>query len=231
MAAQHDLNVEELLVFSDICNRTFDKQAVWFLNACWNDVKNDAELIYKQVPQMIALETTNGRQGNALDELPAHKFLEMQGESMTVMELRQRLRRIDIDANGRMALLEYLIDKYHSDVRGLMSTDQGKMEVLELVLENVRKEIAAIEQKKHDLQEAATHGHGVHARKASAELFELENADNLPLTKALLTAEAELRKAKRNGSVPAGGIWWIEREIEEMKKYKPKGGVQHIADS
>jgi hypothetical protein len=51
--------------------------------------------------------------GNELDEFQAHKFLESLGESLTVVEMRERLRKIDLDFNKRVALIEYLTVRYN----------------------------------------------------------------------------------------------------------------------
>ena len=37
--------------------------------------------------------------GNELDEFQAHRFLELVGETLTVIALRDRLRKIDLDMN------------------------------------------------------------------------------------------------------------------------------------
>jgi hypothetical protein len=55
----------------------------------------------------------------------------------------------------------------------------------------------------------------------------LLNEDPLALNKAVVTAEAAVRKAKKmEGGAAQGQLWWIERELEEAKKYKPKGGLR-----
>lgn len=50
--------------------------------------------------------------GCELDEFEAHRFLEHMGEALTVAEMRVRLRDIDIDFNRRVALIEYLMQKF-----------------------------------------------------------------------------------------------------------------------
>jgi len=58
----------------------------------------------------------------------------------------------------------------------------------------------------------------------------LLKADQLPLRKALISAEAAFRKAQKSKDVEAQGtLWWLNAELEEAKKYKPKGGVKAIA--
>jgi hypothetical protein len=42
--------------------------------------------------------------GCELDEFQAHKFLESLGETLTVVALREKLRTIDLDCNGRSSI-------------------------------------------------------------------------------------------------------------------------------
>jgi hypothetical protein len=70
-------------------------------------------------------------------------------------------------------------------------------------------------------------------------LNEFLHQDHSDLNAAVLRAEAAVRKAKNaseharvmleNAPHPEkyefhsqGGVWWVERELEEVKKYKPK---------
>ena len=92
--------------------------------------------------------------------------------------------------------------------------------------------------------------------KAKAELAQLQAEDPLPLRRAKITTEAAVKKAEKTkraaeetleevkrrveeaeaylkkvkaqcGSAQ-GGIWWIERDLHEAKKYMPtaKGGIR-----
>merc|ERR1719361_1438513 len=60
-----------------------------------------------------------------LDEMQAHRFLEELGETLTVKELRARLKKLDIDSNNRLALREYLVSKYTKDPGALVDSNQG----------------------------------------------------------------------------------------------------------
>jgi len=85
-----------------------------------------------------------------------------------------------------------------------------------------KKEMQKIENEKNELEEAAS-GSGLKAVKAKNELAQLLSRDLTELNKALITAEAAVRKAGGTGKeCPPGTLWWMQREIEEMKKYKPR---------
>jgi len=88
-------------------------------------------------------------------------------------------------------------------------------------LSAVRNEINRIESLKMELEEKAS-GSGVKAMQAKNELQQLLTRDNTELNRALLTAEAALRKAGGGGDIPPGSMWWMNRELEEMKKYRPQ---------
>jgi len=60
-----------------------------------------------------------------LDEFWSHKFLESFGETLTVVQLREKLRQIDLDSNGKMALLEYLCFRFSKSVVQVVDAPQG----------------------------------------------------------------------------------------------------------
>jgi len=100
-------------------------QAKWFMNGFFKDQFSDEterEAVWKCTNKFMELDK---KDGNELDEFLAHKFLETLGETLTVIALRERLRKIDLDANGKMALLEYLCFKYNRTVQEVLDAPQG----------------------------------------------------------------------------------------------------------
>ncbi len=70
-------------------------------------------------------------------------------------------------------------------------------------------------------------GTGIKAMQAKNELEQLLNADPTNLNRALITAEAAVRKAQKLGGEAAqGALFWANRQLEEVKKYKPRGGLK-----
>ena len=97
------------------------------------------------------------------------------------------------------------------------------MDKAEVALNEVLAEIKKLEDKKHDLNQRAQKG-GVKGMAAGNELSQLETSDPLPLRRAVLTAQAALRLAqKTNGVKPMGKLWFVQHELEEASRYKPKG--------
>merc|ERR550514_2507255 len=97
-------------------------------------------------------------------------------------------------------MLEYLVWKYKVDVKVLMKRPQGTNKALkkaEAALKAVMDEIYKIESRKAYLTKAAA-GTGVKAFTAKNELEQLLSKDNLPLNKAVLTANAAVRAAAKS---------------------------------
>ena len=96
------------------------------------------------------------------------------------------------------------------------------MEKAEAALEEVLAEIDKLEKKKAKLQKKADKG-GVKGKAAANELEQIKASDPMPIRKALVTAQAAIRKAQKSKDLSAAGkLWYIEKEIAEAAKYKPK---------
>jgi len=122
--------------FKEITNSSFTDQAIWFLNGFWNDgLDKQAEKMWTWVqlcieidtgkPKLYGNRTADVKEGCDLDELKAHVFLEKMKETLTVVELRKRLKALDIDNNNRMALAEYMLDAFKKTPQQLVNAPQG----------------------------------------------------------------------------------------------------------
>jgi hypothetical protein len=142
-----------------------------------------------------------------------------------VKELREQLKAIDLDFNKRMALIEYLLFRYKKGVADFVARPQGTnadLEKAQQALKEVQDEINRIENKKKELEAGAEAG-GVKGMRSKNELEQLLSADQTELNRRTLTAEAAVRKAQKSGGSEAqGALWFIERELAEAQKYKPK---------
>merc|ERR1712157_317573 len=166
-----------------------------------------------------------GETGHALDEFESHRLLEKFGQTLTVVAMRKELKAIDLDTDNCMSLLEYFVYHYKLSVDTLMSRPQGvneELEKAEVALEAVLAEIEKLEKKKAKLGKKAAKG-GVKGKAAQNELDQIEASDPMPIRKALVTAQAALRKAQKSKNLDAmGKLWYIDHEIAEAAKYKPK---------
>jgi len=133
--------------FRAFTKKTYSNQSIAFLNAYWDEVSGDRELIWDQTNIFIALDIDNGKEGSDLDEFNAHRFLEKLGETKTVKQMRDELKEIDMDFNKRMALVEYFLWHYRKPVSDFVSRPQGTSDPEELaeaqrLLNEVKKALA-----------------------------------------------------------------------------------------
>lgn len=150
---------------------------------------------------MAELDQQNRANGNDLDEFSAHRFLEFWQETATVIKLREILRNLGLDRKKRMSLIEYLVVKYELDVHDLVTRPQGSNVELaraQAALAACQQEINKIEERKAKL-EAASEAPGIKGMQAKNELAQLLSADPTDLNRAVLTAEAAVRKAQKLG--------------------------------
>merc|ERR1711994_1067321 len=98
----------------------------------------------------------------------------------------------------------------------------GEVEKAEAALDDVLAEIDKIEKKKAKLAKKVAKG-GVKGKAAQNELDQIQASDPMPIRKALVTAQAAIRKAQKSDNVSAmGKMFFINRGVEEAAKYKPK---------
>merc|ERR1712232_784913 len=113
----------------DICKKTYKEQAVWFLNCFWEDfAEKEAETLWKYVETNEKLDLENHEEGCGLDEMKAHVFLEKFDETLTVREMRAKLRSTGAIGESErpklVPLTHYLLYKYNADWRLLV--DEGR---------------------------------------------------------------------------------------------------------
>lgn len=114
----------------------FSNQAKFFLNAYWKEYSSEAENVWAFTHDFISIAKKSSN-GSTLDEFEAHRLLEKQGQTLTVVAMRAELKKIDIDSDSRMSLIEYCLHRYKVDVGELMSRPQGVSKELELAEEKI----------------------------------------------------------------------------------------------
>ena len=87
-------NTADRAKLHDICALNYKGQAVWFLNAFWNTHQGEAEKFWAYVEKANAIDIEKHADGCALDELNAHRLLEIFDETLTVREMRTQLRSV-----------------------------------------------------------------------------------------------------------------------------------------
>jgi hypothetical protein len=262
-------------------------QAVWFLNAYWHAfASQEAENIYSYVQKMHEIDP-RGAEGNCVDEMRAHRFLESLGQTLTAIEMRNVMREIDIDFDKHVSTIEYLLYRYKEYGNGtvnvhvvsnstpcddpalaeqiaeasrLFGEAKTALEAAQAAAQEANEALETLnrEQKQYDDRIAALEATGndenlgvVKRNKAKAELAQMQAEDPLPLRRARINQGAAVRKAERTlkaareafdqadaylhdaqeraataGSA-GGELWWIDRDLQEAKKYMPgnRGGI------
>lgn len=129
--------------FEEITKLVHSEQAKFWLNGFWEEGgKEEADKVWDICHTFIELDVGfpilyGGRmreykESADLDEMKSHVILEKLGETMTVLALRKRLEKLDLDSNKRMALSEYLLDKYGKTPEALCKSPQGTLDPAEL---------------------------------------------------------------------------------------------------
>lgn len=213
--------------FNKVCELPYKGQLIFFMNAFWNECKDDCEKIFKIFQKFLDLDKKK-QEGTALDEHTSHILFEFFGQPLTVLEFREEFRKIDANFDKKMGIIEYLIFKYKVSIVELLKRPQGTNEALEAAqkeLEKAQKEIERIETEKAKLEEESKL-EGIKGLKAKNELAQLLSKDPTALNKMLIDATFQVKKAKKAECTAAmGALWIVEREIEEASKYKPKGNL------
>ena len=221
MAAEskEDESLSHLKLLLPVLN--YRNQGIFFLNAMWNDHENDAEFIWKCV-QLANRFDKHGKKGSLMNRFAAHKFLESFKKPLAVKAMEIQLKKIDLTRDGKMSLLEYLMHKYKIDASVIMSrpqTTNKEVDTAEEALNLVNIEIEKVESKKQKLTAKVEKG-GVLGKVAKNELDQMMTADDTPIHRAMITAQAALRKAQKEGkeTISAGRVWFIQRRINEARR-------------
>merc|ERR1712137_967562 len=209
----------------ELSKLTYKQQAVWFLNAFWEEREGEAELLWKYVLTCADLDMELHGDGCGLDEVNAHRFLEVYGETLTVRELRDKLRGTGaLEQNERpkiVPITHYLLFKYNADWHKLVNASQGdnSKEIAEAqrLLESVQ---ALFKQADARYKEAAAASEAK-AKAAEADALEKEaeaRKQDAPFKAAQEELVAALNEVKKQEDEYQG-------KIDDCKRRSEQGGV------
>jgi len=150
----------------------------------------------------------------------SHRFLETLGETLTVLELRAKLKEIDVDMNKRMSVVEYCLFKYGNSVEALVDAPQGdNSEAIEDAQKKVASAQAALQEVQTKLAEQEAALAEQQKSEAAAKAAEEEN-------KAAL-AELQKQEEEYNGKIAAleeksktGGVVTRNKAVAELEVLK-----------
>jgi len=210
------------------------------MNGFWGQGINtdEAAKVWDYVKKFIELDMMSterkGAQGNELDQFWSAKFLEDCDKAMTALSRKDALKKIDLDSNGKMSTIEYLVWKYNKGLEETVNAPQGTspeleaaqrslerlqvtLKELQAAVDELKKQEDEYNKKINDLTAKSTDASAsmVNRSKAANELAQVKAEDPLPLRKAKITQEAAVRK--------------VEKEMKEIRvlidQLKGKGGV------
>jgi DNA repair exonuclease SbcCD ATPase subunit len=177
----------------DLTSKTYKEQAIWFLNAFWNDfAEQEAANIWLWKHKFDELDIAKKDQGHELDELNAHRFLEQINSTMTVRSMRDMLRNAGVERVNYVPLALYLIARFKVDWHRLVNASQGDNQ------EEVARAQRMLEEVQAALREAEARE--AEAKAAQAEL-EAALADLKAQEDAYNSRTAELTRKSEEGSV------------------------------
>lgn len=211
--------------FGEITGLTHSEQGIWWLNGFWEEgAKDYAEEIWKIVhhfiecqidgPVLYGSKKQEFKEDSDLGELKSHRILEVMGETMTVVALRKRLKELDLDNNKRMAISEYLLDKYKKTPQELVKAPQGDVDPAELARCQDACDTAssALDSASAGAEAAAT---ALSASQAAATAAtEAKTTSDTALAEAE-KAEAEVKQAEAELQAAIDSIEALEKEKKD----------------
>jgi len=192
----------------DLATRSYKAQAVWFLNAYWDTIgEPNAEKIWTYVEKIVKFDLQKGAEGNEVDELQMHKFLENLQETLTVRDMRDLLRSKGAigDTFKMIALIHYLVYRYEVDFHELVNAPQGdnkeELEQAQRMLDEVSKALKIADSKaqaaKAALQKAKSEEADAKAKESDAKAKEADAKSKEAAAKAKeAEAKASAEKAR-----------------------------------
>ena len=194
------ISAEDLAKWEEISTKKYADQCKWILNGFWGKLESEAENIWKWCQTFSELDPEAKAEGHELDEFWSHKFLETLGETMTVIEMREKFRKIDADFNKKMSMLEYLIYRFNLNIHAVINAPQGDGDP-----EKVNKAQAMVDEAQKAVEQMTAALDASTKAAAAAKAAELENKKALEelqaQEKAYEDKKAELTKVKSDMSI------------------------------
>jgi len=209
------------LSFDQICSLPYREQAVWVLNGFWDELHGEAETIWSAVELFGELDlkagVPRGAEGFNLDQVLAAKFLEESDQTLTARERKAAIREIDVNSDGQMACVEYLLYKYIAAIKSaeaVVAAKQGQAQEVaacQAIIDRVTAMLPEVE--------AKLAGQRLAKSEVVAALVAVKSAQSA--AKAALTeqerAEAELVAAARTAELAKVELARAVAELEAQE--------------
>jgi len=194
-------------------SRNYAGQCKYMLNGFWGTLEKDAELVWNWCQTFGQLDQEKHADGNELDEFWSHKFLETLGETMTVIEMREKFRKIDADFNKHMSMIEYIMFRYGFSIPSVLTCPQGDntagIKKAEAMVNEAQKALDEMNAKLAESKAAADRAKeaAIASRKAAKAVADAEAEAKAALAelqaeeKAFEDKKAALEKTKNDMSI------------------------------
>merc|ERR1719285_839049 len=103
------------------------EQAAFFLNAYWNEYESEKSKIFDIACMMAKQDRNGGDDGICLDEVNAMKILQDLDMALSRPEYLAAMRKIDVNNDRKMSMLELMMYKYKINPGALMLRPQTGM--------------------------------------------------------------------------------------------------------
>eukprot|EP00808_Paulinella_micropora_P000431 g19703.t1 len=234
MAQVQQLDKDLHKAYDELQKKNFEEQAIFWLNAFWDDWgKDNANTVWKWCKDFMAVDldcwVLGGKKkqdyviGASLNLTFSMKFMEKQKKVMTPVEYKKEFKTIDKNFDGEMSLIEWALHETKLSVEDLMSKPQATTPALEEAkkeLERAKKALEDVQKRRDDLEIKAKTGSGLAALKARQEWEKAQQEDHMPLERAIIKAENNLKKQQKKVKAPPGQTWWTEKREAERAKTK-----------
>merc|ERR1712137_1065281 len=202
------VEMSDLDKLHELCQKTYKQQAIWFLNAFWDTKESEAEKLWDYVQKLNELDLEHHEEGCALDEMKAHVFLEKFDETLTVREMRAKLRSTgaigETERPKKVPLTHYLLYKY--DVEWHKLVDETRQGSNKEEMEKAEKMLAEVQ--------AAFRESEAKASVARQKLLEAQSAENAAKDREAAAKASEQAAKQREAEA--------KEAAEQAKKLKLK---------
>ena len=214
---------DHLRRFKDLTGVPAIEQAKFFLKAFVMEFQGRFEEVLDLAQQFVEFPGGETASVSQLTELEAHLFLEKRGETLTVVQLRDYLRTIDINVFlPKVSLLEYLLWKYSKSLPQLFTPPpEGavNVELLRAFEEAMNQYLAAKEAERERQREIERLQSAASGKRSLASVAAKNKIDELAGQEfSGAFARLQAAKKKREAEEALAAAPKVDPYVEEQKR-------------
>ena len=224
MAPHPSLPSVEHLTFHQISQLNYKEQACWFLNGFWDadqgDLAHHAERVWSWHTSFVKLDLQaqrpRGHDGSELDQVLSAKFLEDMEQTLTSLERKAALQEIDVNNDGKMALVEYLMYVFKKDAQAVVVAQQGKAQEIKACQHIIDCALGMLPEIKANLKAQREAQREVNAALKTAKAAKAEAEAALAVQ---MQAEKELREALQQLEMAKAELQAAVDELQRQEEF------------